>query len=651
MTLSLLVAGESVSRSRGAPAVCLFLPDGAEPPRETLLSILEHTPAEVPLLLVGHEATVLEDLALLAGDETRPLELLGLVLAPGTGFAAAVNAASGAIGDGDVALVAPGVRVGTQWLRCLEQAAHSDSTVCSATALHDGSGPLGLSIGLERGGSRATTRPDAALLLASDSPRIRPRIPAAGPHCVYLRRELFDRLGGLDVSIGGTAAALCEFSLRALSAGMLHVAADDVLVQCATDPMPLEGELQRSETDDRSSALSRALACARSVVRGISVTIDARALGPAMGGTQLYTTELILALAREERLHVRAVVPPDLPDELRGRFAAVPGLELLSYEQAVSGVEPSDIVHRPQQVFSEDDLALLKLLGERVVIGQQDLISYRNPAYHPDVATWRAYRRVTRLALAVADRVVFFSGHARADALEEGLTAPERAAVVGIGGEVTGATAVSPAPVDGVPGDRDLLVCVGADYGHKNRPFAILLLRALRDRHAWPGMLVLAGSHVPHGSSRDEELRILQAHPALAEAVIDVGSVSESGKAWLYSRARAVLYPRLYEGFGLIPFEAARAGTPCLYAPQASLAELAGPEAATLIPWNAELSADACSALLADGPERPRHLDLLNARWPAAQGRRRRADVRDLPRRVPLALSGRRAAGMAGARA
>ena len=74
------------------------------------------------------------------------------------------------------------------------------------------------------------------------------------------------------------------------------------------------------------------------------------------------------------------------------------------------------------------------------------------------------------------------------------------------------------------------------------------------------------------------------------------------------------MYPTVYEGFGLIPFEAARAGTPCLFAPQASLAELLPPEAAVLVPWSPGESAERALPLLAEeGDERRRHIELISA--------------------------------------
>jgi glycosyltransferase involved in cell wall biosynthesis len=622
-----LAPDEKLSQARGNPAVCVMLGEERALVRETLEDVIAYTPGEVPILVLASGSQAVERIeSLFEGHVPAQREILALALAQGAGFSAALNAAGKALEPGDVVLLAAGARLGEAWLERLRQAAHCDSTVVSATALEIGGGALGVRIEHRSGRAARLVQPDAALAVSSGSPRIRPRIPTAMPHCVYLRRELLERLGGLDETISDPVEALAEISLRALSLGMLHVAADDVLVTGLRGRQPVDAEAALSESVDERTPLSRTLACARAAVQGISVTIDARALGPGMGGTQQYTAELILALASERRLRVRAVVAPDLPAALRDRFEGAPELEVISYEQALAGVERSDIVHRPQQVFSEDDLALLQLLGERVVIGHQDLIAYRNPAYHETVERWWSYRRVTRLALTVADRVVFFSEHAKRDALYEDLVAASRGDVIGIGADELALATVAPEPVARVPADRDLLVCIGADYKHKNRPFAIALLKALRERHGWRGCLVLAGLHVPYGSSLEEEAALLERDPGLRSSVIDVGPVSEAEKAWLYGAARAVVYPTLYEGFGLIPFEAARAGTPCIYGPQASLLELAGPGGATITPWDPLQSSDAALEMLRDGPARDDHLRRLHERmaqttWEAVVGR------------------------------
>jgi hypothetical protein len=80
--------------------------------------------------------------------------------------------------------------------------------------------------------------------------------------------------------------------------------------------------------------------------------------------------------------------------------------------------------------------------------------------------------------------------------------------------------------------------------------------------------------------------------------------------------------------------EAARAGIPCLYAPQASLLELAGPDAATLVPWDARQSAEAVLPLLTDSAARARHVAELRAAFQNNSWTHVAADMLDAYRRV-----------------
>jgi len=141
-------------------------------------------------------------------------------------------------------------------------------------------------------------------------------------------------------------------------------------------------------------------------------------------------------------------------------------------------------------------------------------------------------------------------------------------------------------------GDGDMLLCLGTNFRHKNRLFALRIVEQLQVRHGWEGRLVLAGPRVLDGSSAGDEAAFLAVHPRVADAVIDLPAISQAEKSWLYRRATALLYPTLYEGFGLMPFEAADFDTPALWAAQSSLAEVLPVEAATLVPWDPVASAD-----------------------------------------------------------
>jgi glycosyltransferase involved in cell wall biosynthesis len=328
------------------------------------------------------------------------------------------------------------------------------------------------------------------------------------------------------------------------------------------------------------------------------------------------------------------VVAHDAPAETTSAFRAA-GVEVITYEQVLAGVPHTDLLHRPQQVFGAGDLNLGRLLSDRLVLTHLDLIAFHNPAYHASQDAWLGHRRMTRIGMAAADAVVFTSAHARADALAEELIDPTRATIAPIGVEPA-ATATLRQPA-GLGGPDPFLLVLGADYAHKNRPFALRLFKALREQHGFPGRLVLAGAHVEHGSTADQERAILEADPELAASVVELGPVPEEEKHWLLGHATALLCPSTYEGYGLTPLEAAAADLPCVFAAVTAHADVLDPQAATITTWDAEASAAAAAGLLRQGEARDRHLALMRsaldrANWPAAAAQ--------LARAYELALSG-----------
>ena len=553
----------------------------------TLSQLAAHTDPGVSVVVVCEQAQTAElssleapgGAVLLALDEAGP--------------AGALRAVSALAPHADLALVSEGVRVGPGWLEGLREAAHADPIVMTASALS-----------LPAGGDGEVEQ--RARAVREESRRLRPSLERPSERCSYVRAEALELVGVPEAGGGG----LAQLSEAVSGLGLVHVLADDVAVADGGEPAPRAGG---------PGALRRALAVAHAALRPLGVTIDARALGSAATGTRTYILDLIAALARERDLALRVVLPPDTRPEVLEVLEADAAIELISYEQAAAGVALTDVVHRPQQIFSADDLALLRQLGERIVVSHHDLIAYRNAAYHESTERWLDYRRVTRLTLAQADMVVFPSHHAREDALREDLVSPQRAQVVAIGADRVWPqpTVSERRPVE-VGEEEDLLVCIGADYAHKNRPFALALARALHERHGWSGRLVLAGPHMEHGSSREREREMLDRDPQLASLVLDIGPVDDGARAWLYAHAQAVVYPTVYEGFGLVPFEAAEAGVPCLYAATGALGELAGAELAPLVPWDAETSADRAAALLRPGAERERHVEALRGAARAA---------------------------------
>jgi glycosyltransferase involved in cell wall biosynthesis len=577
---------------RGRPAVCVW-GDSPEAVAACLDRVARHTPPGTPVL--APKAAAREHVI---GVDGRGIGVLNAMLA--------------ATGPADPVLVSEDARVTAGWLEALASAVGVETAAAAAAPLS--SGQIGVTIP-ESDLDRVSER------IALGSLRIRPRLLEVRPLCLYLRRSALELLGKLDETLPSPEAALEDLVQRFLRHGLQVIASDDAFVGGAEPSAPPAGLLDSryawyppttGEHRPSTGALPRALRTARRAVDGLTVTIDARTVGPLLSGAQLHVVELAAAVARSGAARVRVQLLETADPEALAMLRDIAGAELVKSADVPTGAARSQVVHRPQQLAVLEDVLAMRALGERLVVSQQDMIAYRDPAYHAMPDLWRQYRRVTRLALAAADAVVFSSRHSLEDALADDLIDPARAHVLGIGSDHRLAAGVIPqAPPElGTLPPAGFLLCIGNDFRHKNRPFALRLLSELR-RRGWDGGLILAGAHVEHGSSRPEEDELLSERPDLQGAVRRLDHVTGDERAWLYENCAAVLYPTGYEGFGLVPFEAGRAGVPCLFAAQASLAELFPAEAASLVPWDASASAERVLPLLSDGDPRRRHLALL----------------------------------------
>jgi glycosyltransferase involved in cell wall biosynthesis len=552
----------------------------------------------------------------------------GVALAHVEPSAGAVNRALAEHAPADAIVLSEACRVGEGWSERLAAAAREDTNTATASALRT----RGTELSLCAADARDQDVADARDGLAERTLALRPRLLRAVGPCVYVRREALELVGGLDERLDLRSSLEVDLAQRCLLSGMTHVAADDVVVEPLGSPSPAPVELPQPLTRRYpylahtpladSAVLGHALRSAQPPPARLSVTLDARALDGAITGTHVHIVELILALARTGALKLRLLVRLERIDRAtRELLASLPETELLAAEELDPATARSTVFHRPQQTFSPSDVALGLSLGERFVISQLDLIAYRNPGYFADAAAWQDYRAASRHGLSAAERVLVFSEHTRGELVADALVEEARIRVVPPGLDHR-APARQQRP-DGLDGDSGFLLCLGTDFRHKNRLFALRLLAALRETHAWDGRLVLAGTHVSPGSSVELERAYLRKHPELSAAVRSLGPVDEAEKAWLLANAAAVVYPSVYEGFGLVPFESALRGVPCLFAPYSSLAEAAPQGTATIVSWDAVASAAAAYELLTEPAAQERHVRALAERahalsWDAA---------------------------------
>ncbi len=627
MSLRRLEAGGALDVARGDAVVVIPLFGAHDLFVRCLRSVLAHTPASVPVLIAddhGPEPASLRWVEELDARGALQHDVVWARRDTNLGFVANCNAAFAQTAPADVVLLNSDIEVAEGWLEGMLDAARSDTTIASATALANDATILSVP---HRNAPvpalpQELSLAEAARRVRDASPRLRPRLPTAIGHCCLLRRSALDLVGGFDEAFAPAYSEEVDWSQKCVLRGLQHVAADDVLVlhhgrgslnvkgernplQLAHDALIAqrypyyEGWVDAVKADE-DSPLARSVHAASRALLGLSVTIDGRCLSGPLVGTQVHTLEFLDALHATGEVRLRVLMPDHPNPEAEARVRALGDVQVVPESLLHTAAVGTDaIVHRLFQITAADQLVDLLSLGRRVIVSQLDLIAFRNPGYFPGDAPWLQYRQLTGEALAWADRTLFSTDHARTDALTDGLLPAGRAVTVPIGADhVSLGDGRRP---QGLPDDgRPFLLCLGTDFRHKNRLFALELLEALVAEQDWDGRLVLAGATVAHGSSAGDEAAWLSLRPELADRVVVLPATGDAERDWLYANAAAVVYPSTYEGFGFVPFEAAAAGTPCLFAHQTSIAETLRDAEALLVPWDASASAAGVIEVLRD---------------------------------------------------
>jgi glycosyltransferase involved in cell wall biosynthesis len=466
--------------------------------------------------------------------------------------------------NADLVLLKVGALVGPGWQESLRAAAYEDAIVATASAV-----PTGLlADGDAAGRSVAAGAPDGS----SHGAALGEPVWA----CVYVRRDALNvALAARSSTSDAPLLAPTRLEHALLVPGLVHVLAKTVVSFGHTSA--------ESGAEIVTPAVQRALDALEGESQPIRVTIDLRCCSHPLSGTQVHALNLVVALSRTQDMQLSVLLPPQLHQSVRPHVDALPAsVRRLSVDQR-SVVRPH-VFHRPYQLQGETEITDVLGRGDRLVVTHQDMILDRTPAYFSTKTQWRSYTAATAVSFVAADEVAFYSEHAREEAIRDGLIDPAKTCVVPPGTnhlDDAGPQSRPAALHDGSASEALILVLCNS-YFHKNRVFALRVGEELRAEHGWTGVLVFAGGSPPEGSSVADERAFLVQHPKLNSRFVDLGRVSDEEQRWLYRHAALVVYPTLYEGFGLIPFEAAAAGTPCVYSSRSSVAEYLPAEGALL---------------------------------------------------------------------
>ncbi len=220
--------------------------------------------------------------------------------------------------------------------------------------------------------------------------------------------------------------------------------------------------------------------------------------------------------------------------------------------------------------------------GVASVVTIHDLIFERFPSLYPRVDR-AIYRWKFRSAAARADLVVAVSEQTKADLVERYGVPPARIRVVHPSCHPAFQAPPSPGALAEAARARGLperfFLSVGTIERRKN---LLLVLRALEGLRGVP--LVVVGRETPYAA----EVRAFARDRGLAGRVRFLTGVSAPELSALYRLSDALVYPSVFEGFGIPIVEALFSGTPVVTTRGGCFAEAGGPGSAYVDPQDPE---------------------------------------------------------------
>ncbi len=185
---------------------------------------------------------------------------------------------------------------------------------------------------------------------------------------------------------------------------------------------------------------------------------------------------------------------------------------------------------------------------------------------------WLADRLLAPHAMARADAIIAVSHSTKRDIVERYPAYESKTHVVHPGVSVLtdpdeGAATKTPASMEG-----DFALFVGTLEPRKNLATLLEALALLKDKGQLTGQLCIAGGRGWRHANIEDMIKQLD----LSSHIRAVGYVSDGALDALYSKARFLVMPSLYEGFGIPIIEANHYGLPVLTSNVSSMPEAAG---------------------------------------------------------------------------
>jgi glycosyltransferase involved in cell wall biosynthesis len=337
------------------------------------------------------------------------------------------------------------------------------------------------------------------------------------------------------------------------------------------------------------------------------IGFDATSAVSQGGGIGRYTRELLRALAdvdseNDYRVFYASRTRPHPLPPLPANFHITPlpfhDIWLARLWHRARVPFPVNWIIGPIDIFHSPDFTLPPTSRRtRTLLTVHDLSFVRDPeSAAPGLR--RYLEVVVPRSVARADHILADSLATRDDLIELYGTASQKISVLYSGVNDTFQPVRNPAALEAVRarytlGAAPFILAVSSLQPRKN---FVRLIQAFAQLPHPELNLVIAGGHGWLYDSIFAEVERLK----LNGRVIFPGFVADADLPALYSAARVLAYPSLYEGFGLPMLEAMACGTPVVASTASCLPEVAGDAALLVPPTDVEALAHALNRLLTD---------------------------------------------------
>lgn len=305
------------------------------------------------------------------------------------------------------------------------------------------------------------------------------------------------------------------------------------------------------------------------------IAINGRFLAQRTTGVQRFAREVTRMLDAHAPWPAEILVPSDVPIEWHGDLAVAGGMPLRRFRLRRVGRLTGHAWEQFELPWATRGRFLLNLCNTApLAVGRQAVVMHDAGVYDIPEAYGLAFRSWYRLlfgwharratALATVSRFSADRLHAHA------VPADQRIHVLGNGGEhiLRAAPDASVCARFGLPPGRFVLT-VGSLAAHKN---LAVVLEARRILGTACSPIAIVGS---------ADTRVVRAADVASEAgIVRVGHVTDAELRGLFEAALCLVYPSLYEGFGVPPLEAMLCGCPVVASDIPAVREVCG-DAAT----------------------------------------------------------------------